>query len=358
MSEAPDKDSRTEEATEKKLQDAVADGNVPQSREVSTLAFLVAALIAFNWATRSGHENLTANLIAFFSNITDIHLNGAGDALALFTTVATITASAVVPFVLIFMFAGVGSAVLQNKPSFVLKRIVPDFSRVSPASGLKRLTGIRGLLEFVKTTVRFILLVIVVASSIYGKWPTFQNAASVDPRELLSTSIAAALSIVTILGVMSFCFLVFDLPAAHILWRRSLRMAPNEIKDERKQVEGNPQFKARRLGIARARSRRKLIRDVSKATLIVANPTHFAVALRYEREEGGAPRIVAKGQDLIALTIRRLAEEKGIPVVENKALARSLYKKVAVDQMIPIEFYRVIAEILIRLQSRKNSATR
>ena len=91
-----------------------------------------------------------------------------------------------------------------------------------------------------------------------------------------------------------------------------------------------------------------------RATVVIANPTHFAVALRYVRAEGGAPRVVAKGQDLIALSIRRVAEENGIPVIEDKALARSLYAKVEVDQMIPVEFYRAIAEIFIRLQARRN----
>jgi flagellar biosynthetic protein FlhB len=131
-------------------------------------------------------------------------------------------------------------------------------------------------------------------------------------------------------------------------------MAPQEIKDERRQMEGDPHMKARRRSIARSRSRQRMLKSVPKATIVIANPTHFSVALRYVRSEGGAPRVVAKGQDLIALKIRRIAEENGIPVIEDKALARSLYAKVKVDQMIPVEFYRAIAEILIRLQARRN----
>jgi flagellar biosynthetic protein FlhB len=134
-------------------------------------------------------------------------------------------------------------------------------------------------------------------------------------------------------------------------------MAPQEVKDERKQADGDPHIKARRRSIQRSRARKRMMNAVPRATLVVANPTHFAVALRYVRSEGGAPRVVAKGQDLIALSIRRIAEENGIPVVEDKALARSLYAKVEVDQMIPVEFYKAVAQILLRLQSRRNGVS-
>ena len=130
-------------------------------------------------------------------------------------------------------------------------------------------------------------------------------------------------------------------------------MARQEIKDEQEAEEGDPHMKARRRSIARARSRQSMLKGVPRATIVIANPTHFAIALRYVRSEGGAPRVVAKGQDIIALKIRKIAEENGIPVIEDKALARSLYAKVEVDQMIPVEFYRAIAEILIRLQARR-----
>ncbi len=131
-------------------------------------------------------------------------------------------------------------------------------------------------------------------------------------------------------------------------------MAPQEIKDERKQSEGDPHLKAKRRSLARSRARKRMLKGVPRATVVIANPTHYSVALRYVRSEGGAPRVVAKGQDLIALAIRRLAEENNIPIIEDKALARSLYAKVEVDQMIPVEFYRAMAEILIRLQTRRN----
>jgi len=130
-------------------------------------------------------------------------------------------------------------------------------------------------------------------------------------------------------------------------------MTRQEVKDELKQVDGDPIVKARLRSLARDRQRKRMIAAVPRATLVIANPTHYAVALRYVREEGGAPLVVAKGQDLIALRIREVATEHGIPVIENKTLAQSLYRSVEVDKMIPAEFYKAVAEIVFFLLARQ-----
>jgi flagellar biosynthetic protein FlhB len=150
---------------------------------------------------------------------------------------------------------------------------------------------------------------------------------------------------------------VADLVWSRLFWQRELRMTRQEVKDEHKQSEGDPILKARMRSLARDRSRRRMIAAVPRATLVIANPTHFAVALRYVREEGGAPLVVAKGQDLVALKIRHVAEENGIPVIEDKLLARSLYESVQVDKIIPSQFYKAVAEIILFLMVRGNAAT-
>src|SRR5690606_31722062 len=137
-----------------------------------------------------------------------------------------------------------------------------------------------------------------------------------------------------------------------VVLRRDLRMTRQEVKDEHKQIDGDPIVKARLRSLARDRSRKRMMAAVPRATMVIANPTHFAVALRYVREEGGAPLVVAKGQDLIALKIRQIAEENGIPVIEDKLLARSLYQSVEVDKLIPPEFYKAVAQIVFFLLSR------
>lgn len=358
MTDTPDKESRTEQATDKRLLDAREEGNVPHSREVANFTFLVAGTVTAIATSTFGVQNVTETLAVYLSSISSIHLETDGDVLLLVMALAQKIALVIGPILLLFTLAGVSAAILQNPPALVWKRIMPDFSRVSPAKGFKRLVALSGLLEFAKTTFRFWLMAAAAIWAMYIDWDLFIGSMQYSPDAILSAWLKTTLTVLAMLLALSGALLVFDWPLAHILWRRNLRMSPEEIKQERKQIEGDAQIKARRRSIARARTRRRMIRDVSKATVVIANPTHFSVALRYVREEGGAPKVVAKGQDLIALAIRRRAEEHGIPIVEDKALARSLYSKVEIDQMIPVEFYRAIAEILIRLQgSQRRSAT-
>jgi flagellar biosynthetic protein FlhB len=157
-------------------------------------------------------------------------------------------------------------------------------------------------------------------------------------------------------AVATLVLVAADLVWSRLFWQRDLRMTRQEIKDELKQVDGDPIVKARLRSLARDRLRKRMMAAVPRATLVIANPTHYAVALRYVREEGGAPLVVAKGQDLIALKIREIAVEHGIPVIENKALAKSLYRSVEVDEMIPPEFYKAVAEIVFFLFARQAQA--
>lgn len=353
MSETRDKESQTEEATDKRLTDARLEGNVPVTREAANFGFLITGLLATIAVSTISGGKLAELLVGLFGNVGSYRLESGGDLALLVSDIALKLTIIVAPVLLMFTLAGVAAALVQNPPAMVWKRVMPQASRISPMKGFQRLTGITGLFEFLKTTLRFWLMTIVGAWVIYGDWTMFRDAIQLSGDGILHVWLKSTFNVLIALAVVSACLLALDWPLAHIMWRRGLRMSHDEIKQERKQMEGDALIKNRRRAIARARLKRRMTRDVSRATLVIANPTHFAVALRYVRQEGGAPRVVAKGQDNIALAIRRVAEEKGIPVVEDKVLARSLYSKVEVDQMIPVEFYRAIAEILIRLQSRQ-----
>jgi flagellar biosynthetic protein FlhB len=316
--------------------------------------YLISALLVIAVLGKTFASHLGSLLVGLLSNAGSIHLESGGDAILLFDVVGKAAAAVTAPIILAFGAAGIIASVLQNPPIPVFKRVMPDISRLSPSKGLKRIFSLPGLVEFLKLTLRLAVVAVTSVSILMFLWHDFTNSVWNDPAAILSLSQKSVVFLLTALALLSFTLLVFDLPVAHVLWRRSLRMAPQEIKDERRQMEGDPHMKARRRSIARSRSRQRMLKAVSRATVVIANPTHFSVALRYVRSEGGAPRVVAKGQDLIALSIRRIAEENGIPIIEDKALARSLYAKVDVNQMIPVEFYRAIAEILIRLQARRN----
>lgn len=354
MSETQDKDSRTEEATDKKMSDARDEGNIPISREATNFTYLLAALLmvlTLGQAFLTGFSELLMGLLA---NAGSIRLGTAGDLALVFDVVGKSSALLTAPIVLAFAAAGVLASVLQTPPMMIFKRVEPQFSRISPAKGWKRLFSMTGTFEFLKLTLRLSIIVGASIMILIYLWYDFANSIWSDPAGILRLAQTSVALLLTALAILSFCLLLFDLPITHILWRRQLRMAPQEIKDERKQSEGDPHIKARRRSIARSRARQRMMHAVPRATLVIANPTHFAVALRYVRSEGGAPKVVAKGQDLVALSIRKIAEENDIPVIEDKALARSLYAKVSVDQMIPVEFYKAVAEILLRLQARRN----
>lgn len=358
MTQKGDKEGRTEQATEKRLKDALDEGNVPVSREAGNFAYLLAAYISIGSLGGAGLSQFVLALRGLLANVSQIRIESAGDAVALFSQLNLFAGSAALPFILVFAVAGVAASLVQNRPSIVWTKIAPDSSRISLSSGLKRIFGTAGLLEQGKTIIRFAIMAAAAWYTISAKWDEFLLVMMAEPYAILFVSHATILKLVAALSAMALLLLLFDLPAVRLLWHRSLRMSHQEIKDERRQSEGDSHIKARRRAIAQSRSRRRLARDVLKATVVIANPTHFAIALRYVRQEGGAPKVVSKGQDKVALMIRMIAERNGIPVVEDKALARSLYKKVAIDQMIPLEFYRVIAEILIKLQAKRMNLNR
>jgi flagellar biosynthetic protein FlhB len=176
---------------------------------------------------------------------------------------------------------------------------------------------------------------------------------TVMPEEILTMLLRVVAAVAAAMALI----VAGDLVWTRITWRKDLRMTKQEIKDETKQAEGDPMVKARLRSIALDRARKRMMAQVPRATLVIANPTHYAIAIRYVREEGGAPIVVAKGQDLIALKIREIAAEAGIPVLEQKLLARSMYDLVEVDQAIPPEFYRAVAELIHFLSRKKTRAS-
>jgi len=162
-----------------------------------------------------------------------------------------------------------------------------------------------------------------------------------------------AVQIVTVIVAVMAVIAAADLVWSRFHWRQELRMTRQEVKDELKQSEGDPIVKSRLRSLARDRARRRMMTEVPKATLVIANPTHYAIALRYVREEHSAPVVLAKGTDLVALKIREIAEANGIPVFEDVALARSMYKQVSVDSVIPPQFYQAVAELVRAVQASK-----
>ncbi len=357
MAESSDQESKTEEPTEKKVRDALEQGKIPVSREASIFASMAALMVIMAFLISQGVQQLTPTLTSLLDDPEGFPLSTGADAQNLLTVVGLQALRFLTPLVVILMVFGLASSLLQNAPRLVLERIKPDLSRISPIGGWSRLFGTQGIVEFAKSLFKLAAVTSVVVFVLRSSEAKAFEAMYTDPVALPEMILNIAMRIVSAICIATIVLVAIDLAWARFHWRRQLRMTKQEIKDEHKQAEGDPLIKARLRSLARDRSRQRMIASVPRATLVIANPTHFAIALRYNREENPAPLVVAKGMDVIALKIREVAEQNRIPVIENKALARALYEAVQVDQVIPAEFFRPVAEIIYFLQSKQAPRT-
>ena len=346
-------DDKSEEPTEKKLADAMERGSVPMSREVPFLASLIGYLVLEIYLLPSATPPLVADLARFLDDPSGWRLETGGDATAMLTAVATIVARFVGPAALLLSGLGLAASFLQSPPRIVPHRIAPDFSRLSPFAGFARIFGPRGWTEFAKAALKLVAVAAIVSLIVASQRLAMFDAIFVGLEALPGRMLALSVSVTTAVTVAALVIAGADLAWTRTLWRRDQRMSRQEVKEEVRQAEGDRMLKARLRSLRLDRSRRNMLNNVARATMVVVNPTHFAVALRYVRSEGGAPLVLAKGVDLIALKIRDIALENEIPVIEDKPLARSLYGAVSVDAAIPPEFYRAVAELVHLLQTKR-----
>ena len=351
MSEDDD-DGKTFEPTEKKLREAAERGDLPVSREAALLGGLGATLLVCSLTLRPGAARLADTLAHLFEDPARWRLDTGADAANLSGVLMGAAASFVVPVFAVFLAAGLAVSFAQNAPSVVLGRVAPKLDKLSPAAGLARMVGKAGAVEFAKSSAKLVIMGLVAALVLAAERDTVADTVFVSPA-LVPDRILALL--VKLLSGVTAAFLlvgVADIAWTRVTWRRRMMMTRQEVKDEHRQNEGDPAVKAKRRSLALDRRRRRMMADVPRATLVIANPTHFSIALRYKREEGGAPVVVAKGQDVLALKIREVAGRHGVAVIENKPLARSMYDLVEVGELIPPEFYKAVAEVIHYVQSR------
>ena len=355
MSDDQDSDSKTEEATEKKLHDAVERGVVPVSREVSILASLAAILMILVFVLPPRAERFVGTLIHFLDDPAGWRLERASDVVALSEVMLIAAADFLAPTAVLLMVFGVVASIAQNPPRFVPDRILPDLKRISLGAGLSRVFGPKGWTEFFKSALKIVAVAVVVVTILGGQRYVLTAAMFLDVADLPQRILKLCVHVIAAVMVATLVVASADLAWARIHWRRDQRMSRHELKEELKQTEGDRLMKARLRSLRLDRSRKRMLSAVPKATMVVVNPTHYAIAMRYVRAEGGAPIVLAKGVDLIALKIREIAEQNSIPIVEDKPLARALYGAVAVDSTIPPEFYRAVAEIVHLIQEKKSS---
>ncbi|MCW5730724.1 MAG: flagellar biosynthesis protein FlhB [Alphaproteobacteria bacterium] len=345
MAEDQDPASKTEEPTSNRLDDARQKGQIAHSQEVNHW-FMIAA-ITLAAATMSGWvgTDIFGRLRALMEAAHDMPLEPEGMA-ALLAALARSVGLALLPVIALLAAAALLGNMVQHPVGIAAERIKPQLKRLSPLAGLKRIFSARGISEFVKGILKLCLVGAVGTWLVWPRLDSIPQMVTADPVGIMR--LVLELSLTFLAGVAAVLAFIAGADLLYQKWehRKGLRMSRQEIKDEIKQSEGDPQIKARIRALRLERSRRRMMAAVPGADVVVTNPTHFAVALKYEMEKMGAPRVVAKGQDLIAFAIRELAGKHRVPVVENPPLARALFAACDIDQEIPTEHYKAVAEII------------
>ncbi len=269
--------------------------------------------------------------------------------MSLFVHLGWVSAVLLTPAMLLFMIFGVVASISQNLPTPVLERIRPQLSRLSPAKGFARIFSLPGLIEFGKSLFKILIVGVIMFFVLKSEYFNAIDAMFSDPQTFFERTMTIMRKIVLVVLFATAVVAIADFFWSRHHWFTELKMTRHEVKEENKQAQGDPFVKGRQRSLMRDRARRRMIANVERATLVIANPTHYAVALRYVREENDAPVVLAKGQDLIALKIREIAEKNGIPVFEDPPLARSMFAQVSIDSVIPSVFYKAVAELIHRV---------
>jgi flagellar biosynthetic protein FlhB len=344
MAEERDQSEKTEDPTQKRLEDALKRGDVVKSQEVSAW-FMIAGgtlvLVAF-----SGHmaQSLAATMRGLIANSYQIGLNGPALP-GLFEKIGLeLMAALAIPFLLLMLVAIAGNLV-QHKPVWSFDVLAPKLSKISPAAGFQRLFSLQGLANLGKGIVKITLIGAVLTALMWPERLRLIALTRGDLADVLPLTLALTLKLLGAVVAMIAIVAAADYLFQYRRWYEKQKMSLRDMKDEFKQSEGDPTIKGKLKQMRHARMRKRMIAAVPKAAVVITNPTHYAVALQYERGMP-APVCVAKGVDALALKIREVAGEHSIPVVENPPLARALHATVEVDQAIPPEHYKAVAEVI------------
>jgi flagellar biosynthesis protein FlhB len=353
MSEGADTDSKTEQPTERRIADALEKGNKPFSMEAVTLGSLLSILCVTGLIASDSVGQLALLLKLFLAQAGTLSLSSNADAMAVLESLVSVAGLVTLPTVLVLALGGLIGSLAQNQPGAAWDRVTPKLSRLSPQAQAKILFGKEGLIRFSSIVLKSVIVCSIAAYILAGQFDSVLLAALGDVSRLPFIVSETVLAILLPLCFAALLIAIADTLWVRFKWNKGLMMTKQEVKDEMKQSEGDSQVKQRFKILGRQRLNKRMMSDVPRATFAVVNPTHYAIAMHYVASEGGAPVVLAKGVDHMALRIRGKCEESGVPLVEDKALARGLYASADVGDMIPVEFYRAVAEVIHYVEMRK-----
>jgi flagellar biosynthetic protein FlhB len=345
MADDQDKSQQTEEPTAKRLEQAREGGDVVKSQEVNALILLAGGTLAIAMFGKSTMLGIAGLLEIFLEQPEMMNVDGPGLA-SLSRGVLMHMALILAPFFAVMVGAALAGHVLQSRPGFSPDKLMPDFAKVSPMAGFKRLFGADGWMNLLKGLIKMAIVGIAIWTQLWPERNTLESiltqstgAVIADMGHLLFKVLTTSLACLGVIAGLDYFW-------QRMQFMKRNRMSKQEIKEEHRQNEGDPHIKAKIRQLRFERSRKRMMAAVPTATVVVMNPTHYAVALKYESGQMAAPICVAKGLDALALRIRALAEENDVPVIENPPLARALHAAVEVDEPIPPEHFKAVAQII------------
>lgn len=358
MADQPEQHEKTEEPSQKKLDDAHKKGDVAKSQEVNSWFMMIAATIVLMVFSKDMSGALASKLKVILSQSHALPVTGEGLTTNLMSLYLAVLGALALPFI-VFMVAGLAGNLVQHRPLFSLEPVTPKLSKVSPLSGFKRLFSKTSLVNFAKSIAKLGIVSTVIFIIVWPNRDKLDAIVGLDPAALMGVTYGMASQVM--IGVVAILSIIAALDFAwqkHTWWEKQ-RMTVKELRDEYKQLEGDPQVRAKLRQVRIERGKQRMMQNVPRAAVVITNPTHYSVALEYEHGMA-APVCVAKGVDNVALKIRELAKEHDIPIVENPPLARALHAGVELEQEIPSEHYKAVAEVIgfvMRLRRKSSRAS-
>ncbi len=355
MSDAAE--SRTEQASARRQEEARRKGQVPLSRDVSMALSLMAALALLYSASDQAILRVVSMVREWLALAGQPGLWAAGTAdslQALLLKAGADSMMIVLPLMACVVVTATGATFVQTGFAWRSDALQPDLGRLSPLAGVKRLVSWRSLFDLVKSLAKVGFVAVVAYAAARSDWERLAEWPQLGVEGVLGTTGDVLLRLTFWIGLMLLGLAAVDYGYQRFEWQRNLRMSRQEVKEEHREAEGDPQLRARVRSLQREMGRKRMMAAVPMATVVVTNPTHIAVALRYDQGSMGAPVVVAKGAGFIAERIKEVAREHGVMVIERPTVARALYKLVDLGKEIPVDLYKAVAELLAMVYRAKH----
>ena len=340
-----DDESKTLDPTDKKLETARKKGDVPMAPEMRHAVMFVAALVVMGGLGIQTMRSIGAILVRLWGGADEFPMEPQG-AQAFATGLLGAVAMALLPILgALFAFAILGG-LLQGRPMIARSRVVPKWSKLNPASGFRKMFGKQSLVTFGGTLAKLLMVGAIAASIAWPQAAGIDRLVGADPRAAGAAASGIVLAMLRPIATLVGALAVFDFVWQRLAFLKRMRMSLQEVKDEHKESDGDPKIKAKIRSLQMQRARGRMMAKVPEASVVITNPTHYAIALKYDHGAMAAPIVLAKGVDAVALRIREAATLAAIPIVENRPLARALYGSAELDRPIPVEHYAAVAEII------------